>query len=383
MTEALDAPIRLSVPSIEEDDLDAVRSVLKTGFLVQGPRVAAFEATLCELTDSKFAVALTNCTAALQLALLAIDVRPGDLVLVTAYSWISTANAIELCGATPIFVDIDERTFNMSPEALSARLATLKKSPDTWRRVRAVLPVHTFGQMADMTQLSAIAEAHGLVLIEDAACALGGQWHGKKASGIARMGCLSFHPRKAVTTGEGGAITTNDAELAARLRALRNHGLDPFASSPDFIMPGFNCRMTEFQAAMGSTQLAKLERVLGARRTLAKHYDALLAKTAVAPPYVAAEALPTYQSYVAMLPVEVAPRRAQIIAQLKTRGVETNIGTWHMPMTTFFRTRYHFGPGDFPVTDRVFAGALTLPLYEGLTPERMGRVVSELCTALG
>ncbi|HQY63616.1 MAG TPA: DegT/DnrJ/EryC1/StrS family aminotransferase, partial [Polyangiaceae bacterium] len=258
--------IRLSVPSINEDDLAAVARVLKTGFLVQGPEVAKFEASMKAITGSKHAVALTNCTAALQLALLALDVRPGDLVPVTAYSWLSTANVIELCGAQPVFVDIDERTFNMCPDALEATLARVTKTEDARRRLKAILPVHTFGQTADMTRLLAIAERYGLPLVEDAACALGATWHGKQAGAMGVMGCFSFHPRKALTTGEGGAITTDDEALANRLRALRNHGQDPTAPSADFIMPGFNTRMTEFQAALGVTQLARLEPVLAGRR---------------------------------------------------------------------------------------------------------------------
>lgn len=370
--------IRLSVPSIEDDDIAAVAAVLRTGFLVQGPNVAKFEESLKTITGSKHAVALTNCTAALQLALLAIDVRPGDLVAVTAYSWLSTANVIELCGAQPVFVDIDERTFNMCPDALEEVLARVSKTADGARRLKAILPVHTFGQMADMTRLLAIGEKVGLPVIEDAACALGATWKGRQAGSLGKMGCFSFHPRKAVTTGEGGAITTDDESIANRLRALRNHGQDPTAPSPDFVMPGFNCRMTEFQGAFGVTQLAKMPRILGARQSLAKVYDRLLPSTAVKAPYVAPEATHAVQSYVSTLPEAAAPRRAEIIKTLRERGIETNIGTWHMPMTTFFRTRYGFRPGDFPVADRVFARSFTLPLYEGLTEADLTKVVDEI-----
>jgi perosamine synthetase len=374
--------IRLSVPSINDDDLAAVARVLKTGFLVQGPEVAKFEASMKAITGSKHAVALTNCTAALQLALLALDVRPGDIVPVTAYSWLSTANVIELCGAQPVFVDIDERTFNMCPDALEATLARLTKTEDARRRVKAILPVHTFGQTADMTRLLAIAERYGVPLIEDAACALGATWQGKQAGAMGVMGCFSFHPRKALTTGEGGAITTDDEALANRLRALRNHGQDPTAPSADFIMPGFNTRMTEFQAALGTTQLARLEPVLAGRRKLARAYDALLAKSALTAPYVAPGAEHAVQSYVATLPEAAAPHRADLIRTLRERGIETNIGTWHMPLTTYFRTRYGYRPGDFPVADRVFARSLTLPLYDGLTEADLARVVSEIGAVL-
>ncbi len=375
--------IRLSVPSIEDDDLDAVAAVLRTGFLVQAANVAKFEESLKAITGSKHAVALTNCTAALQLALLAIDVRPGDLVAVTAYSWISTANVIELCGAQPVFVDIDERTFNMCPDALEETLARITKTVDGKRRLKAILPVHTFGQMADMTRLLAVGEKYGLPVVEDAACALGATWKGKQAGSLGLMGCFSFHPRKAVTTGEGGAITTDDEAIANRLRALRNHGLDPTAPTPDFIMPGFNCRMTEFQGAFGVTQLAKMPRILGARQRLAKVYDGFLAGTSIQAPYVAPEATHAVQSYVTTLPEAIAPSRAAIIKTLRERGIETNIGTWHMPMTTYFRTRYGFRPGDFPRADNVFARSLTLPLYEGLGEADLRKVVDEVRSLVG
>jgi dTDP-4-amino-4,6-dideoxygalactose transaminase len=254
--------IRLTIPSIDEDDLHAVREVLASGYLVQGKKVAAFEQIVADYVGTKYAVVVSNCTAALHLSLLALDVRPGDLVLVTAYSWLSTANVIELCGAHPVFVDISPDSFNMNPDCLKKALERLMTATDSGRRVKAILPVHTFGQMADMPAILKLAELYNIPVIEDAACALGATLHGRQAGTWGMMGCFSFHPRKAITTGEGGILTTNDSALASRLRALRNHGQDPDASSPDFIMPGFNYRMTEFQAALGITQMAKLDRII-------------------------------------------------------------------------------------------------------------------------
>lgn len=371
--------IRLTIPSIEQDDLDAVRDALASGYLVQGPRVAAFEAALGEAIGAPHVVAVTNCTAALQLGLMAVDVRPGDLVLVTAYSWISTANAIELCGAQPVFVDIEPGTFNMCPAALERRLGELQKVGEHVRRLRAVLPVHSFGQVANMDAIGGLATGAGLPVIEDAACAIGATWAGKQAGTMGALGCFSFHPRKAITTGEGGAITTGDLEIANRARALRNHGLDPTAPSADFVMPGFNTRMTEMQGALGVTQLKKLERIVAARRKLAAKYDALFgARGVITPPFVPASSKPVYQSYVVQLPKEAAPARATIMQRMKERGIETTIGTWHMPLTTFFRTKYGFRAGDFPVTDEVFARSMTLPLYESMTE----RDVDQVATAL-
>ena len=370
--------IRLTIPSIEEDDLQVTRETLSSGFLVQGARVAEFEKSIAAYVGVKHVIAVSNCTAALHLALLGLDVSAGDLVLVTAYSWIATANVIELCGAQPVFVDIQPDTFNMDPERLEDALKRLMSTAETTRRIKAILPVHTFGQMANMTAIMKIADQYGIPVIEDAACALGAKWEGRQAGTWGVMGCFSFHPRKAITTGEGGAIVTNDDQLARKLRALRNHGQDPDASSPDFIMPGFNYRMTEFQAAFGVTQMRKLDRIIRVRRQLAHQYDILLENDPVLVPAIPAESWAVYQSYVTLMPEEIASRRAEIIRQLKEDGVETNIGTWHMPLTTYFRTRYGYRRGDFPITDRVFDCAFTLPLHEFLTESQQEFVVEKL-----
>jgi len=370
--------IRLAIPVIEEDDLAAVRDVLTSGFLVQGAQVAAFEAAAAAYVGTDQAIATSNCTTALHAALLALDVQPGDLVLVTAYSWITTANVIELCGAQPVFVDIDPNTFNMDPNALNATLQRLMANRATARRIKAILPVHTFGQMADMRLIGQLASEYNLPIVEDAACALGATLDGQQAGTWGVMGCFSFHPRKAVTTGEGGMITTNDAELARRLRALRNHGQDPNATTTDFIMPGNNYRLTEFQAALGLTQMQKLDRLITARRRLASAYTQLLTNTGITAPVQMVGSDPVYQSYVVMLPAQYAAERASIIQTLRAEGIETQIGTWHMPLTTYFRTRYGYQAGDFPVTDRVFAQALTLPLYEHLTAVQQQLVVTAL-----
>lgn len=374
--------IRLTIPSIDEDDLHAVREVLASGYLVQGKKVAAFEQIVADYVGTKYAVVVSNCTAALHLSLLALDVRPGDLVLVTAYSWLSTANVIELCGAHPVFVDISPDSFNMNPDCLKKALERLMTATDSGRRVKAILPVHTFGQMADMPAILKLAELYNIPVIEDAACALGATLHGRLAGAWGVMGCFSFHPRKAITTGEGGIITTNDSSLARHLRALRNHGLDPDASSPDFIMPGFNYRITEFQATLGITQMSKLDRIIAARRDLASFYDELLEGTPLQTPVVFEGSNSVYQSYVVLLPEHLAPERQTIIEQLKRNGIETTIGTYNMPMTSYFRSRYGYQTGNFSVADRVFARSLALPLYEGLKEEDQNVVVQQLLKAI-
>lgn len=370
--------IRLTVPSIAEDDLQAVREVLASGYLVQGSHVAAFEEAVATYVGCQHAVAVSSGTAALHLALLALDVRPGDIVVVTAYSWLATANVIELCGAQPVFVDIQPDTFNLAPNDLDVVLRRLMSAPHIRRRVKAILPVHTFGQMADMPAIRDVASRYELPVIEDAACALGATRNNRQAGTWGMLGCFSFHPRKAITTGEGGMITTDNAEVARRLRALRNHGLDPDAPTPDFIMPGFNYRLTEFQAALGLNQMAKVPRIISARQRLAAHYDGLLTGTLVQAPVVSEQNQSVYQSYVVSLPEHAAVRRQCLIDRLKDKGYETTIGTWHMPLATYFRQRYGYKEGDFPTTDSVFARAMTLPLHEELSVSEQ----KELCTTL-
>lgn len=370
--------IRLAAPSIEEDDLTAVREALASGQLVQGEKVRRFEQQVAALVGRRHAVAVSNGTAALHIALLALDTRPGDLVLVTAYSWISTANAAEFCGAQPVFVDIRRDTFNMDPNALREVLARLASNKETLRRVRALIPIHAFGQMADMPEILEAAGEYGIPVVEDAACALGATLDGKQAGAWGDLGTFSFHPRKAITTGEGGMVTSDNEALAWKLRVLRNHGLDPSAASPDFVMPGYNYRMTEFQAALGSSQIGKLARIVTRRKQLAARYEELFSGTTVTAPAIGRGSNPVYQSYVCLLPPEAASRRPDVIGELKNRGIETTIGTWHMPMTRYFRTRYGYRPGDFPIADEVFARALSLPMYEALTASEQERVVKAL-----
>jgi len=375
--------IRLAAPSIEEDDLQAVREVLAAGSLVQGPRVCNLEERIAAATGTRHAVAVSSGTAALHLAMLALDVGPGDIVLVTAYSWISTSNAVEFCGARPEFIDIDPRTFNMNPRVLERAVDRLLKNPESSSRVKAILPIDAFGQMADLSAIGEIAELNGLTVVEDAACALGAKLNGKPSGSWSKLATFSFHPRKAITTGEGGLITTDDEQLAWKLRALRNHGQDPNSATPDFVMPGYNYRMTEFQAALGISQLDKFDRILRRRREIAATYDRLLAGTALQPPYVPPGNEPVFQSYVCLLNEEAVARRDELICKMREDGVEISIGTWHLPLSSYNRRRYGYKPGDFPATDSVFARSLSLPMYESLTQSDQEQVVALLLKHLG
>ena len=362
--------IRLTVPTIEEDDLAAVSEALATGFLVQGRRVEAFETVLAERIGVDEAVALSSGTAALHLSLLALGVGPGDRVAVPAYSFIASANVVEICGATPVFLDIEAETFALDPARLADALRRY--------RLRAILPVHPFGHLADMP---AIREAAGdIPVVEDGAAALGAMLNGKPGGTWGTLGCFSFHPRKAITTGEGGAVTTNDQGLARRIRALRNHGQDPASPTPDFVVAGLNYRMTEFQAALGSSQMAKLDRIIEGRRAAAGRYDTMLSGTPIRPPIRRAGSEPVYQSYVVLLPEGTS--RDRVIVELRRQEIEAQIGTWHMPLARYYHERYGYRAGDFPVTDSVFARTLTLPLHPSIPEPDQAFVVDRLLALL-
>jgi len=391
--------IRLTIPAIDEECLEAVREVLESGFLVQGERVAAFESAIAEYVGCEHAVAVNSGTSALHLSLLALGICDGDRVIVPAYSYPATANAVVLCGADPVFVDIEPDTFNMDPAALEATLEKLAAGatpvvegfhpddPDLETQppgqpAEAILPVHAFGQMADMERIGELAARYDIPVIEDAACALGATWGSRQAGTWGIGGCFSFHPRKAITTGEGGMVVTGDAVLAGLVRELRNHGQDPDAAVPDFIAPGFNCRMTEFQAALGTVQLARMKDMIEARRQRAASYDELLGPLGVQPQATPPGSESVYQSYVVRLPTEGAAARDTVIALLRAKDIEATIGTYHIPKTTYYRQQFSFEDGDFPVADEVFARSLTLPLHEQLTREEQETVVATLIEAL-
>jgi perosamine synthetase len=363
--------VRLSVPDIEESDIAKAVAILKSGWLSQGRWVAAFEREFASLVETPYAVAVSSGTAALHVALLAAGVRQGDRVAVSAYSWPATANAVVLSGAEPVFVDIERRTFGMDPQQLEEALIA---DPG----IGTVLPVHAFGCSAEIREIVEIASRHGVQVVEDAACAIGAVYEGRPIGAWGRMGCFSFHPRKIVTTGEGGMVTTSDETAERRLRSLRNHGLDPAASRPDFIEPGLNYRLTEFQAALGLGQLGRLADLIAARQALASRYDELLRGTGIdlhAPERGSAH---VYQSYVVLLPPGASTNRAAILARLRERGIEATIGTHHIPLTTWYRQRFGFGPGQFPVTDDVASRAIALPLHSRLTQEHQAKVAREL-----
>ncbi len=380
--------IPIARPAFDEAELRAVAAPLTDGWVVQGPRVRAFEERFGAFVDAPHSVATSSCTTALHLALLALDITAGDEVIVPALTWVATANVVEMCGARPIFCDVDPATWN-----LDVRLIPGLVTP----RTKAIIAVHLFGLPADLAALEAAAP--GVPIVEDAACGFGARIGNRHVGTFGVAGCFSFHPRKAITTGEGGMVTTRDPAIAARCRALRDHGATaprvaggPFLL-PDFEEVGYNYRLTDIQAAIGLAQMDKAEWILRERHHRAAGYDAGLAgvpglTTPVVPPGVTHG----YQSYVCLYAPETPTldnvealnaRRNALMTRLEAGGISTRQGTHAVTTLGVFRKKYGIRPEDYP--GALFGDRLTLalPLYPQMTDEEQARVIDALKAEMG
>ena len=322
--------IPIALPLLDDEEADAARAAVLSGWVSQGPQVSAFEREFAALVGAPYACAVSNCTTALHLALTALNIGPGDEVITVSHSFVATANCIRYCGATPIFVDIDADTYNIDPDRVSEAITP---------RTRAIIAVHQMGMPCDLAALTALAARHGVVLIEDAACAAGseirmnGSWEriGKPHGLIA---CFSFHPRKVITTGEGGMLTTADAELDRKFRLLRQHGMSvpdtvrhgsPQVIFEDYLMVGFNYRMTDVQAAVGRKQLERLPELVARRRTIASRYSELLGNIdGLRLPFEPDWARSNWQSYCVRLPDRIDQRA--VMQKLLDQGIATRRG---------------------------------------------------------
>ena len=372
--------IPITKPYITEDEAQAAATAIRSGWIVQGPQVTAFEQAVAAYVGARHAVATTNCTTALHLALLCSGVGPGDEVIVPSFTFIATANVVLHAGATPVFVDIDPRTYNMDPALLEAAITP---------RTRAIMPVDQIGLAADLDPILEVAARHNLRLIEDAAPAIGATYHGRRVGSISPLTCFSFHPRKSITTGEGGMITTDDDALAARARVLRSHG----ASISDLARHqaatvmleeygelGYNYRMTDIQAAVGIEQLKKVDWILERRRSLGERYTRLLAGIpGITPPYAPAEAPHTYQSYAVRLDPALWPPRDEVMGRMLARGIATRRGVMAIHLEPYYQRR--FGRIDLPVTEEATRQTMLLPLYATMTEDEQDAVLDALQTA--
>lgn len=360
--------MRLNVPLTGDEELAGVKEVLDSGYLTQGPKAAELEALISAYTGSAFAFAASSATAGLHLALAALDVKPGDEVVIPDFSFPATANVVVQLGAIPVFVDIEPGTFNMDPSALEAAITD---------RTTAIMPVHAFGLIADMDPINAIAAAHDLPVLEDAACALSATYKGRAAGSIGTAGVFSFHPRKIITTGEGGMITTDNEALADRVRVLRTHGAvrgDLFMS---FIDAGYNYRLSDLHSAVGIAQMAKLDMIVDRRQSLAFGLTERLAGIeGVTAPIVPEGSRHSFQSFVVMLDQRID--RDEVIRQMKKRDVETTLGTYSMHLQPYFRDRFGISDEALPNATRAHNSALTLPLYPQLTDDDLDTITAAL-----
>jgi dTDP-4-amino-4,6-dideoxygalactose transaminase len=348
--------IRLAWPELGPEELAAVAEVFESGQLTMGPRVDEFEAELAAACEVEHAVVVSSGTAALHLAVLALGIGPGDEVIVPAYTFPATANVVALAGARPVLVDVDPETMNVTAETVSAALT---------ERTRAVLAVHLFGRPAPWEELQAVLPER-VALLEDAAGALGARRQGRACGGLGRLGCLSFHPRKIVTTGEGGAVTTNDVEIADAVRRSRHHGIEPRGDF-EIRAPGLNYRLADILCAIGTTQTRRLEELLRERERLAVAYAERLGDS-VGLPSADEGDRHGLQAYVVRL-----DRRDEALEALAQAGIQAQIGTYAL-----HRLGAYADQGPFPGADAAFERALALPFHNRLTDDELDRVVAVL-----
>jgi perosamine synthetase len=371
--------IQIARPDTGEEEWRALREPIESGWLTQGPKVAAFEKAFAARHGVPHPHATTSCTTALHLILAAMKIGPGDEVIVPAFTWVATANVVLYCGATPVFVDVDRPSFNLDPSQVAAKVTP---------RTKAIVAVHLFGLCAD---IDAIAKAApGIPIVEDAACAAGASYKGRHAGTLGLAGAFSFHPRKSITTGEGGMVTTNDARIAARANSLRNHGADlseeqrHVAPKPyllaDFNLLGFNYRMTDLQGAVGLVQLAKMDRYIDERQKWAEFYERELRGIPwLHTPEVPAGSRHGWQSYVCMVDEKKAGKpRNDIMDRLLQRGVNTRPGTHAVHMLGYYRDRYGLGPDDFPVSRDCDRRSMAIPLHNRMSEDDYRYVVQAL-----
>jgi perosamine synthetase len=369
--------MNLSEPSFDETEIEMLRSCLASKWVTQGPLTERFENLIAKRHGVKHALACTSCTAALHLATLALKLGPGDEVIVPAFTWVTSAHSAEYVGARPVFVDIDLTTFNIDPHALDAAITP---------RSRAIMAVHLFGLAAPMDEINAIAKKRNIPVIEDAACAIGTTYKGVPVGGIGDVGCFSFHPRKAVTTGEGGAVTSNRDDIAARVRSQRNQGAtglpDPGAEAPGpwtmatFNDLGFNLRLSDIQAAVGVAQMAKLDRMLAERRRLGRRYSELLAPVnSIAKPTGGDSEGHAFQSYVIRILEGGRKRRNDVMAALAAQEIQTRPGTHAVHRLGYYKNKYSLRPEQFPNAALAEDTTISLPVFPNMTEDDQHKVI--------
>ena len=386
--------IPITRPFFGIEEQEAVIKPLLSGWVVQGPYVKEFEGKFSKYIETNYSVATTSCTTALHMAVVAMGLAPGDEVIVPAFTWVSTANVVEYMGAKPIFCDVSIKTYNINTELIEEKI-----TPKTV----GIIPVHLFGLCADMDPIMALAEKYGLWVIEDAACGLGATYDGQHSGTFGDMGCFSFHPRKSITVGEGGMITTDSEEISNRLESLRDHG----ASKTDlrrhsenqsyllseYSMLGYNYRMTDMQGAIGSVQMDRLDFILSERRAQADKYNqAFHHLDSISPPFVPNGLEHGYQAYVTLYKggepylEDVATlhgKRNELMKKLENDGISTRQGTHAAALTSYYSQKYSITKDDFPNSYIAEQLTLSLPVFAGMSASDQDYVIHRFMLHLG
>ena len=371
--------IPISLPSMGVEEWEALRAPIESGWITQGPKVKEFEKMFAERHQVKHALAVSNCTTALHLALLACGVGEGDEVIVPAFTWVSTANAVIYCNATPVFVDIDPVTFNLDLTKIAEKITS---------RTKAIIPVHLFGLCADIDYIK--EHFPQLKIVEDGACAAGSGLRGRPAGGLGDIGCFSFHPRKSVTTGEGVMLTTNDDKMAAHLDMLRNHGASiseeqrhhgpkPYILAAYDIV-GYNYRMTDIQGALGVVQLTKLDKFIDERENWAAYYTEKLKNISwLRTPITPDGYKHGWQSYVTFIDENLSPiKRNEMMEVLQQNGIATRPGTHAVHMLGAYANKYGIKPEDFPGAFMADQQSMSIPLHNRMVKEDFDYIISAL-----
>ena len=367
--------IPLAKPYMNNEEILAIASVLNSGWLMQGEKVFEFESMIANFTGAKIARATSSCTTALHLALLSLGIGKGDEVLVPSFTYIASANAIEYTGAKPIFIDIDPKTFNIDVQKVEEYLA--KNNSKT----KCIMPVHLFGLSADMNPLIALAKHYDLHIIEDAACALGTLYHNVHVGRFRDAGCFSFHPRKIITTGEGGMLITNDREIASNVSSLRNHGINN-----NFTTLSYNYKMTDIQGAIGIEQMKKLPFIISEKvRRTTIYNEQLCNNKHFRLPFTPNGYYHAYQSYVIQLNKlngvslnELNGTRNRIMYQLEGAGIETRQGTYAVHALSYYKNKYNLKDLDYPNSFYADRLSIALPLYPQMTDLEQEYVIENL-----
>lgn len=365
----MDNFIPLASPDITYDDIESLNKVLLSGKLVQGEKVKQFEEKLSKYLNISNCILLNSGTSTLHLSLIALDIGPNDEVIIPAFSYIATANVVELVGATPIFVDISLDTFNINSNAIESKITS---------KTKAVMIVHEFGLMADTLRIKEICDKYKINLIEDAACALGAKEGNHYAGTIGKVGSFSFHPRKAITCGEGGAVVTNDLKLANKIRTLRNHGIDATISNKmNFIAAGYNYRLTDFQAALLSSQFDRFSQILKRKSEIASRYLEEIKNSKLKLPSIPENKTPCWQTFHVILHKSL--EQGEIIFKLKELGIGVNYGAQCIPEQTFYKNKYRYNSSEkFPNALKAFVSGLAIPIYEKLTENQVTKIIKTI-----